>query len=324
MSDMITIDGLTKVYKSRRRLMGPHAAPLVALSGISLAIRKGEILGLVGESGSGKTTTGRLILKLETPDAGSILMNGDDVTGIHGSALKRFRRRVQMIFQDPYQSLNPHLCVKEAVEEPLLIHAVGDPATRYQHVLQMLDTVGLHPAGEFLPRYPHQLSGGQRQRVAIARAMILKPELVVADEPTSMLDASISVQVFNILKGLQRKHRISFLFITHNLAAAHYLCDRIAVIYRGHIVETGDAKDTIRRPRHPYTKALLDALPIFGHDWEKDHYGTLMDVPRRNMDPNPGCIFFNRCRLAVTGRCDKETPALRLLNDTHHAACFYA
>ncbi|MFH1985151.1 MAG: oligopeptide/dipeptide ABC transporter ATP-binding protein [Pseudomonadota bacterium] len=323
MTDILALDAVTKTYATRKRLMGKPSPPVVALAGISLTIGKGEIFGLVGESGSGKTTTGRLILKLESADTGTIHLNGTDVTGLRGRNLKRFRRQVQMIFQDPYQSLNPHLSVKEAVTEPLAIHGIGDPTERHQRALDMLDTVGLEPAGDYLPRYPHQLSGGQRQRVAIARAMILKPTLVVADEPTSMLDASISVQVFNILKTLQREQQISFLFITHSLAAAHYLCDRIAVIYRGHIVETGDAKATIRNPRHPYTKALMDALPAFGQDWEKSTYGTLLETAR-DVDPHPGCIFYHRCRLGEAGRCDAEKPELRALDPDHAAACFFA
>lgn len=323
MSDILTVTGLTKSYITRRRLLGPPPVPVQALAGISFTIGKGEIFGLVGESGSGKTTAGRLILKLESPDDGSIRLNGTDIATLRGKALKQFRRQAQMIFQDPYQSLNPHISVKETVEEPLVIHGIGDPSSRLQSVLDMLDTAGLQPAGDFLSRYPHQLSGGQRQRVAIARAMILNPAMVVADEPTSMLDASISVQVFNILKGLQRDQEISFLFITHNLAAAHYLCNRIAVIYRGHIVETGMARDTIRDPRHPYTKALMDALPSFGQGWEKQVYGTLLDTPRDG-DPQPGCIFYHRCRLGVDGHCNVEAPDLRPLEDGRLVACFYA
>ena len=321
MSNMLSINGLRKTYYPRGGLFGTSEAPVVALDGVSLGIRRGEIFGLVGESGSGKTTTGRLVLKLERADAGSIRLNGEDITAFGGKTLKRFRRDVQMIFQDPYQSLNPHLSVKESVEEPLVIHHLGNAAERHDKVCDILDTVGLNPAHQYLRRYPHQLSGGQRQRVAIARAMVLDPKVVVADEPTSMLDASISIQIFNILKSIRIRHQVTFLFITHSLAAAHYLCDRVAVIYRGHIVETGDAKTVIRDPRHPYTRALIDALPAFGHGWGKNH-GTLLDVPRTETAPC-GCPFYPRCGIGVSNHCDKEKPDLLPLDGEHAAACFY-
>jgi len=235
---IIQLEHISKTFRTSASLFKGDQKEVIALNDVSFKIFKGEIFGLVGESGSGKTTTGRLIVKLEEPDDGKLLLDGNDITKIKGKALKNFRKKVQMIFQDPYQSLNPYLSVYDSVSEPLVVHNY---------------------------RYPHQMSGGQRQRIAIARAIILKPEFVVADEPTSMLDASIAIHVFNILSEIQKKLNVTFLFITHSLAAARYLCDRIAVIYKGELVEIGSAENIIQNPSHPYTRALIQAHPRFRH-----------------------------------------------------------
>lgn len=260
---IIEFEKVTKTYRGRKSLFRESTGRITALKDISLKITRGEIFGLVGQSGSGKTTTGRLIVRLESPDAGSLRLNGSEINALRGQSLARFRRKVQMIFQDPYQSLNPYLSIYDTVVEPLVIHGIGSPADQRRAVLDALSGVELSPPEDFLYRYPHELSGGQRQRVAIARAVVLKPDFVVADEPTSMLDASISIQIFNILTGLRNTLGVTFLFITHSLAAARYLCDRIAVIYEGEIVETGAADAVIRNPRHPYTRALIAAHPRF-------------------------------------------------------------
>ncbi|MBW2156830.1 MAG: ABC transporter ATP-binding protein [Deltaproteobacteria bacterium] len=262
---IVQLESISKTFRTRTSFLKGAPKEVVALNRVSFEIFKGEIFGLVGESGSGKTTTGRLIVKLETPDSGKLLVDGNDITQIKGRNLKIFRRKVQMIFQDPYQSLNPYLSVYDSVSEPLIVHNVGDSATRKDRVRQSLKDVGLSPPDDFFYRYPHQMSGGQRQRVAIARAMVLKPEFVVADEPTSMLDASIAIHIFNILSELRKKLNVTFLFITHSLAAARYLCDRIGVIYKGEMVETGAAEDIIQNPQHPYTQALIQAHPRFRH-----------------------------------------------------------
>lgn len=262
---IIRLEQVCKVFTSGRSFWGSAQNEVVALNRVSLKIYRGEIFGLVGESGSGKTTMGRLIVKLEEPDGGKLLIDGIDITKIKGKALKDFRRKVQMIFQDPYQSLNPYFSLYDTVAEPLVVHNVGTTETRKEMVREVLKSAGLSPPDDFFYRYPHQLSGGQRQRVAIARAMILKPELVIADEPTSMLDASISIQIFNILSEMREKLNVTFLFITHSLAAARYLCDRIAVIYRGELVEIGSAEDIIQSPQHSYTRALIEAHPRFRH-----------------------------------------------------------
>jgi len=260
---ILKLENISKTFRTRASLFKGDPKEVIALKQISLNIYKGEIFGLVGESGSGKTTTGRLIVKLEEPDEGKLLLDGDDITKIKGKALKNFRRKVQMIFQDPYQSLNPYFSVYDSVSEPLVVHSVGNSETRKDMVRESLNSVGLDPPDDFFYRYPHQMSGGQRQRIAIARAMVLKPEFVVADEPASMLDASIAIHIFNILSNIRKKLNVTFLFITHSLAAARYLCDRIAVIYKGELVEIGPAENIIQNPGHPYTRALIDAHPKF-------------------------------------------------------------
>jgi len=260
---ILKLENISKTFRTRASLFKGDPKEVIALKQISLNIYKGEIFGLVGESGSGKTTTGRLIVKLEEPDEGKLLLDGDDITKIKGKALKNIRRKVQMNFQDPYQSLTPYFSVYDSVSEPLVVHSVGNSETRKDMVRESLNSVGLDPPDDFFYRYPHQMSGGQRQRIAIARAMVLKPEFVVADEPASMLDASIAIHIFNILSNIRKKLNVTFLFITHSLAAARYLCDRIAVIYKGELVEIGPAENIIQNPGHPYTRALIDAHPKF-------------------------------------------------------------
>ncbi|MCJ7541049.1 MAG: ATP-binding cassette domain-containing protein [Desulfobacterales bacterium] len=262
---IIQLEHISKTFRTSASLFKGGQKEIIALNDVSFKIFKGEIFGLVGESGSGKTTTGRLIVKLEEPDDGKLLFDGNDITKIKGKALKNFRRKVQMIFQDPYQSLNPYLSVYDSISEPLVVHNVGNSETRKDMVRESLNSVGLTPPDDFFYRYPHQMSGGQRQRIAIARAMILNPAFVVADEPTSMLDASIAIHIFNILSEIQKKLNVTFLFITHSLAAARYLCDRIAVIYKGELVEIGSAENIIQNPSHPYTRALIQAHPRFRH-----------------------------------------------------------
>ena len=262
---IVQVNGISKYYKSRASFFNTSSETVTALKKISLDIFKGEIFGLVGQSGSGKTTMARLVVKLENPDDGSILLEGKGINHLKGRDLKAFRMKVQMIFQDPYQSLNPHLAISDTILEPLAIHGIGTREERRGKVVKSLESVGLSPATDYMYRYPHQLSGGQRQRVAIARAMVLKPELVVADEPTSMLDATIAIQLFRLILDIRDRFGVTFLFITHNLAAARFLCDRIAVIHNGEIVETGPAVKIIREPQHEYTRKLIAAQPAFAY-----------------------------------------------------------
>lgn len=255
--------GVTKEYAPRQGFFSRSTNTVRVLNNIDLSIEKGEIFGLVGQSGSGKTTMGRLLVRLEKPTSGSIHLRGIPTNKLKGPSLKNFRSKVQMIFQDPYQSLNPHLSIAETILEPLKVNHMGTSAEQTEKVLHTLEIVGLSPGNDFYPRYPHQLSGGQRQRVAIARAIVLDPDFIVADEPTSMLDATIAIQLFELLTRIRKTFDMTFLFITHNLAAANYLCDRIAVIHDGLIVEVNTPREIIQNPQHPYTRKLIQAQPSF-------------------------------------------------------------
>ncbi len=261
LAPIIELDGVTKEYCAKANFFSKGFTSVMAMDNISLTLQKGDILGLVGQSGSGKTTLGRLLLKLESPTKGIIKFKDKPINNIKGKELKTYRSKVQMIFQDPYQSLNPHLSIAETILEPLIVNKIGDQKTREEKVIETLNTVGLAPGKEYYYKYPHQLSGGQRQRVAIARAIVLNPEFIVADEPTSMLDATIAIQLFKLLRQIKEKCNMTFLFITHNLAAAKYLCNKIAVIHDGIIVETGPTDSVINDPEHPYTKKLINAQP---------------------------------------------------------------
>ena len=318
---LLEIRDVSKIYKTKGAFFGSTRKDVTALNRISFDIFKGEIFGLVGESGSGKTTVGRLIVSLEEVNSGKIFLEGREIVGLRGRALKEFRREVQMIFQDPYQSLNPQRSIYDTVSEPLKIHGMGNASARKDLARETLHAVGLSPPDDFLFRYPHRLSGGQRQRVAIARAMILNPEFVIADEPTSMLDASISAQIFNILLDMRDRLGVTQMFITHSLAAARYLCDRVAVIYRGNLMEIGPAEEVIRNPKHPYTQALLDAVPKFGHDRDARRYESLL-TKDRDVGDDAGCVFFPRCAAADEDRCGRKQPGLSPLGDGHLVACF--
>ncbi len=320
---IVRIDDVCKIYRAKGSFFGTRKKDVVALDRVSLTIPRGEIFGLVGESGSGKTTLGRLLIGLEETDSGKMYLDGDEVTHLKGKELKKFRRKVQMIFQDPYQSLNPQRSVYDTVSEPLKIHKLGLGSDKYEKARQALKSVGLSPPDDFLHRYPHRLSGGQRQRVAIARAMILDPKFVIADEPTSMLDASISAQIFNILLKMRDDFAVTLLFITHSLAAARYLCDRIAVIYRGNLMEVGPGEEVIGNPVHPYTKALLDAIPKFGQKETVRRYGTLLPRERNGGGNGEGCAFFSRCSMAEEKQCSRAKPMLRERGRGHQAACFF-
>jgi oligopeptide/dipeptide ABC transporter ATP-binding protein len=320
---ILEFDGIVKKYKTRAFLFGARGEDVIALNEINIKITRGEIFGLVGESGSGKTTAGRLIVRLEKPERGKIHLDGNEITGLKGNISKDYSRKVQMIFQDPYQSLNPQLSVYDTISEPLIIHKIGNGKARENVVLQTMKSVGLSPPHDFAHRFPHQLSGGQRQRVAIARAMVLNPEFVVADEPTSMLDASMSAQIFNILLDMRKQFNVTILFITHSLAAARYLCERIAVMYKGNLMEMGPADDVLKNPKHPYTQALIDALPKFGNARDVNRYNTLLRSERVTSG-HTGCPFYLRCSRADQIKCSHEKPPLMRLGDSHSVACFYA
>jgi peptide/nickel transport system ATP-binding protein len=291
-----------------------------AVDDISFTIKKGEIFGLVGESGSGKTTTGRLLVKLVPPTSGDVLFRGKEVTKLEPKYVKPYRRRVQIIFQDPYESLNPRMIIKEIVAEPIRVQkAASSEAEVEERVKQALRDVELVPPEEFLRRFPHELSGGQRQRVAVARAFVLNPEFVVADEPVSMLDVSIRAEILNLMVDLVEKRGTSILYITHDLALAKHLCDRVAVMYLGQIVEIGPTETIIGSPMHPYTKALISAVPV--PDPSSKRIGEVIsgEIPSPIFPP-PGCRFNTRCPYAHT-RCIAEEPNLLETEEGHKVAC---
>jgi oligopeptide transport system ATP-binding protein len=304
-----------------------HIGDVRAVDGISFDVRKGETLGLVGESGCGKSTTGRAVIRLYKPTEGRITFDGVDITATEGSALRRTRRRMQMIFQDPYASLDPRMTAGSIVAEPLEIHGVGSAAERTEKVRDLLHIVGLNP--EYGVRYPHEFSGGQRQRIGVARALALEPDLVIADEPVSALDVSIQAQIVNLLVRLQERLELTYVFIAHDLSVVRHISDRIAVMYLGRVVEVAPSRQLNTAPLHPYTVALLSAVPIPDPVVESRRRRIILkgDVPSPVAPPS-GCRFHTRCwlreRLGNPEVCETEDPALRELSSGHSAACHFA
>jgi peptide/nickel transport system ATP-binding protein len=325
MPALLDLLNVTKLFLLKRQAFSLRGHRFVhAVDGVSFSLEPREIFGLVGESGCGKTTTGKLIVKLYEPTSGRIFLDGQDITQIRrGPALRQFRRSVQMIFQDPYESLNPRFTVFDAVAEPLLIHGVRALSEREARVAEILAQVGLTPPETFLFRFPHELSGGQRQRVAIARAMVIHPKCVVADEPTSMLDVSVRAGVMDLLLGLRQELGVSYLYITHDLAVARYMSDRLAVMYLGKIVELGPTEEVIQSPQHPYTQALLAAVPVPDPTYQRPSPAIKGDVVAP-VNPPLQCRFLSRCPRAEEVCRDSPHPPLADLGSGHLVACYLA
>ncbi len=325
MEPLITIRDLQVSFPvGKVGILGRPKAYLQAVAGVSLDIRKGETLGLVGESGSGKTTLGRALLRLQEPTGGNVIFNHDDrhisLAELKTKDLRRVWRHMQMVFQDPYASLNPRMTVREIIAEPLKVHRQGTNKEILSKVEEIAELCGLQR--EQLRRYPHAFSGGQRQRIAIARALALMPEFIVCDEPVSALDVSIQAQILNLLKELQKKLGLTYLFIAHDLAAVAYICDRVAVMYLGQIVELADCAKLYYKPRHPYTEALMSAIPDV--DPDRQMTPVLLSGERPNpANPPAGCRFHTRCRYADQ-TCQTTQPPLRDIGSGHFVACHYA
>jgi oligopeptide transport system ATP-binding protein len=318
---LLDVENLVRHYQLSHGLLWSRTVGLVrAVDGISFSIGRGETLALVGESGCGKSTTARLVLRLIEPTAGTVRFEGTDITRLAGAALRGLRRRMQIVFQDPFASLNPRMTVGDILEEPLIVHAIGDRTARRARVTALLTLVGLAPY--HAARYPHEFSGGQRQRIGIARALSVEPALVVCDEPVSALDVSIQAQVINLLKDLQQRLGLSYLFIAHDLAVVKHTADRIAVMYLGKIVELAPRDALFDRPLHPYTRTLLAAIPRPDPRRRGICGPAGGDVPEAP-DPHAGCRFHPRCPFA-TDRCLQEEPPLRSITSGHLSACHHA
>lgn len=325
MEPLVKVENLTKLFPLAGGLFRESKSYIHAVDGVSFEIPQGESLGLVGESGSGKTTTGKLLVRLTDPTSGTINVALDtgvtDIAHLRGGELKNFRRHVQMIFQDPYESLNPRRTIFDTVAEPLQVQGVGNLVEREQLVAHHLELVGLSPPETFMFRFPHELSGGQRQRVAIARALVMVPAFVVADEPTSMLDVSIRTGIMHLMQDLADQLGVTYLYITHDLAVARYMSNRLAVMYLGKIVEMGPTEEVLHNPMHPYTRALISAVPVPDPAIKRgvpDIKGSIAKA----IDPIPRCRFYDRCPLAAKVCEDNDHPPLEQKAPDHWVACY--
>jgi len=319
-NELVVVKDLVKYFPVRAGVFQRVKAWVQAVDKVSFTVREGETLGLVGESGCGKTTVGRSILRLIEPTSGSVFINGEDVIKMRGQALKAARRNMQIIFQDPYASLNPRIPIGESVMEGLHIHNIGHPKERWDITVNMLKKVGLEDY--HARRYPHEFSGGQRQRIGIARALALQPKFIVCDEPVSALDVSIQSQILNILKDLQSEFGLTYLIVAHNMSVVEHISDRVAVMYLGKMVELADREELFRNPLHPYTKALMSAIPIPDPTAKRERIILKGDVPSP-LNPPRGCRFHPRCPVAID-ICSRQEPEFKELAAGHWAACWVA
>jgi len=325
LDNLLTVTNLKKYFPVEKgfldRLLTSQKSFVHAVDDVSFSVNRGDILGLVGESGSGKSTTGRLCLKLIEPTSGSILFEGVDLAKLHGEELRRFRKNMQLIFQDPMSSLSPRIKIGDAIRHALSFQGVGTASEQTERTRAILERVGLKPWSNFYDRYPHQLSGGQRQRVVIARALVLNPKFVVADEPIAMVDVSVRAQILELMLELKKEFDLTYLFITHDLAMANYVCHSIAIMYLGRIVETGSKEDVFGRPLHPYTLALLSSIPVPDPKAKLERIIPKGEIPSP-INPPKGCRFHPRCPYAQA-ICSEREPQLEETEPSHMVACFF-
>ena len=321
--EILRVEHLTKYYPVEKSFLEKALTRckhfVKAVDDVSFTVKRGEIFTLAGESGCGKTTTGKMVVRLISPTSGKIFFDNVEITGLKNEDLRVLKRKIQIIFQDPYASFNPRMKIGDAVGHPLEIHGLADKEEEKELVAELFNRVGLTPAEKFVDLYPHQMSGGQRQRAALARSLILKPELIVADEPVSMIDVSLRTAIVDLMLNLRRDFGLTYLFITHDLAIAKYISDRIGIMYLGRIVEVGDKETIFSKPMHPYTQALLAAIPVPDPDRKRKATELIGDVPSA-IDIPSGCRFHTRCRYAKKA-CEEEEPKLVEVSSGHFVAC---
>lgn len=318
---ILEVEGLRKYFEVRRGLFGRRGY-IKAVDGVSLTLSKGEAISIVGESGCGKTTLGKTILRLYEPTNGRIVFNGKDITHLSWKELKWYRRETGLVQQDPFGALPSFMTVKKILEEPLIIHGVKDRRERDERVYKALEQVKLTPVEDFIGKYPHMLSGGQQQRLVIARSIILEPKLIVADEPVSMLDASVRIEILKLLQNLQKDYELGIMYITHDLSTTRYFSEKILIMYAGHIVENAETKKILANPMHPYTKALLNVIP----DPDPSNRFVIKKVPAGEppnlLNPPTGCRFHPRCENMIKGVCDIKEPPMIEVDVNHHVKCW--